>query len=204
MSCRSAEPARSIGAENALGMNAGLRRSALQAPRLSGWAEPSTAAAGNSLGVERGLELPIVGGLYFRTQQAKPGLRQLVEQLLGIGRVLPGLEGLHMPHLPIGSRFDHVGARFEQPQPQQAVMVRRLLALRNAQPLVIGIELGCHGFASLNGYPRMRGRHGPLFVPATISTSAAMHLNTAACRSSKSGILLLTSGRNLHAVRVPT
>jgi hypothetical protein len=51
-----------------------------------------------------------------------------------------GLELPHELHLPVGRQLDHIGIGFKQFDPQQPIMVRRLLGGRNAQPFVEGIE----------------------------------------------------------------
>ncbi len=46
--------------------------------------------------------------------------------------------------MPLGRRFDHLGIALVQFNAQQPIVMRRLIARRNAQPFVIRIEV-CHG-----------------------------------------------------------
>ena len=47
---------------------------------------------------------------------------------------------LHIRHLPIGSSFDHVYVGLEGVQPEEAIMVRRLILRRNAKPFMVRVE----------------------------------------------------------------
>ena len=50
--------------------------------------------------------------------------------------------------LSFGRVADHVGIRFELFDPQQPIIVRRLMLGRNAEPLIIRIKFVGHGSAS--------------------------------------------------------
>jgi len=106
-------------------------------PRVSGF-------HGRGLGLCGGPQLfaqgPVVGGLLLRAQQAEPGRGHLVEQSLRWLALLARLESAQMDHALVGSVVDGLGLVLEGLEPQQAVVVGRLLLGSNPQPGVVRIE----------------------------------------------------------------
>jgi hypothetical protein len=45
-----------------------------------------------------------------------------------------------MVHLPIGRALNHARIHLKLPQPQQLIVIGRLLVRRNSQPMMVGIE----------------------------------------------------------------
>jgi hypothetical protein len=91
----------------------------------------------------------VVDRLALRTHQAQLGRRNLVQHALRERAVAPGLIGAQVGHALVGGGLDHVGIALEPLDPQQPVMIGRLLLGRNAQPLVVRVE---------------RLRHAPLLL----------------------------------------
>jgi hypothetical protein len=73
-------------------------------------------------------------------QQTNPGGGDLVEQTLGIGGVPGVLKPAQMRHLAIGGEADHVIVGFKELDPQQPIVVRRLLPWRDSKPVVVRVE----------------------------------------------------------------
>ena len=82
---------------------------------------------GHSLGRKLLPQDFVVFGLAIGPQQAEFRRGRFIQQLLRQAGVLPRLKRAQMDHPLIGGRFDHVGVGLEQANPQQPIVVRRLL-----------------------------------------------------------------------------
>jgi hypothetical protein len=83
----------------------------------------------------------VVGCFFVGAEQAIPGLGKMIEDPLGVRRILSGLESLDVGHLPVCRRLNDPRVRLKPLHAQQPVMVRRLMLGGNSQPDVIGIEV---------------------------------------------------------------
>ena len=80
--------------------------------------------------------------LTVQQTQARP--RNFIQQLLTVGRMLTRLVFAQETQLPVGGGFNDLQVFFEIRNPEQTVMVRRLLVGRNSQPLVIRVKACRH------------------------------------------------------------
>ena len=93
---------------------------------------------------EKSLQPSIVSSLFVRIEQAKAGYRNLIEELICKVGVF-SLRALAQVRGPLfGSGVDHIGIGLKNIDPEQAIMVRRLVLGRNPKPFVIGIETACN------------------------------------------------------------
>ncbi len=97
-----------------------------------------------SVGRGGGPQQGVVTGPATRVHQREPGRGHLVQQPLRVCRMGTRLEAPQVGHTLIGGVGDDVRVGLEAGNPQQPVMIRRLLLGRDRQPLVIGIELLLH------------------------------------------------------------
>lgn len=122
------------------------------------------------LGLRSGLGLQflpqpgVVGGLLLRADQAQFGLVHFVQQPLRQLTVLAQRERAKVDRAAGRRQLNHVAVLFEQRDPQQAAMVRRLLLRRNPQPFVVRVEVFLLG--SLGR--RRLGRRGPCDLGLTL------------------------------------
>lgn len=77
-------------------------------------------------------QLLVVSFLGGGIEQTPGRCRHLLQQLLRQGDMLARLLRLQVRNLAICPLLNHLGVRFEQRHPQQPIVMRRLLSLRNA------------------------------------------------------------------------
>ena len=75
-----------------------------------------------------------------RRQQAESRSRKLVQQLLSQLRIRPRLALLDEAHLPVGRSVNDAAVLLEQFEPEQPVMIGRLVLGLNFEPFVTGID----------------------------------------------------------------
>lgn len=89
-------------------------------------------------------KLLVVLRLPGRIQQTDPGGLDLIQELFGELAVLARREVTQRHRLTAGCGVDDIAALFKQFDPQQPIVIRRLISGRDSQPDVIWIERVSH------------------------------------------------------------